>query len=244
MNFVESFNLFGTEAAQKACITINGAPTTSTEGAVGCLCMNTKDGTVYKCTKAVNGVYTWVQNGGMTEVGRISFPMIFEEQYDEEISWYVYPWGLQDRLIDYRNGSFLLYAHDEVEETPADFPGYETIMRLMKCPLCRVVITAPDIGDVLYHTELYDAPADGEHWETISFAHSSSVSDWTLPYSEWITGGVRLVTYDNQRAPSTACGPRAAFLRFPKEIKDALAAHTFSPGNPYEVATMTFIGYR
>lgn len=62
MNYVESFKLFGTEAMQIPCIKGDGAPTTSTPGAVGCLYMDTssefKD--LYKCTAAVDGVYTWV----------------------------------------------------------------------------------------------------------------------------------------------------------------------------------------
>jgi lysophospholipase L1-like esterase len=62
MNYVESFNLFGMEAAQIPCIRGNGAPATTTEGAVGCLYMDTasesKD--LYKCTAVADGTYTWV----------------------------------------------------------------------------------------------------------------------------------------------------------------------------------------
>lgn len=62
MNYVESFNLFGTEAAQIPCIKGSGAPTTLTPGAVGCLYMDVsseaKD--LYKCTEVVDGSYTWV----------------------------------------------------------------------------------------------------------------------------------------------------------------------------------------
>lgn len=38
-----------------------GAPTTSTEGAVAQIYMDTNTGDLYKCTQAANGVYTWVK---------------------------------------------------------------------------------------------------------------------------------------------------------------------------------------
>lgn len=38
-----------------------GAPSKQTEGAVGCLYMNTNNGNMYKCTAVVNGVYTWIE---------------------------------------------------------------------------------------------------------------------------------------------------------------------------------------
>ena len=57
MNYVESFNLFGIEARQIPCITGEGAPTISTEGAVGCFYMDTLTGDVYKY---VTGDTPWV----------------------------------------------------------------------------------------------------------------------------------------------------------------------------------------
>lgn len=62
MNFVDSLNLFGVEAKEIPCIKGKGAPTTSTAGAVGMFYMNTNNGKVYKCTSAVDGVYTWVDD--------------------------------------------------------------------------------------------------------------------------------------------------------------------------------------
>lgn len=59
MGFVEKFNFFGTEAIQIPCIRKEGAPTTETEGAVGCLYMDTLTGELYKCTAIADGVYTW-----------------------------------------------------------------------------------------------------------------------------------------------------------------------------------------
>lgn len=62
MNYVEHFKLFGTEAMQIPCIKGDGAPTTSTPGAVGCLYMDTASESqdLYKCVAVTNGVYTWV----------------------------------------------------------------------------------------------------------------------------------------------------------------------------------------
>ena len=63
MNFVKSFNMFGTDAMQIPCIAGTGAPTTSTAGAVGMLYMDTSssDGELWKCTGVNNDVYTWVR---------------------------------------------------------------------------------------------------------------------------------------------------------------------------------------
>jgi hypothetical protein len=61
MNYIENFNLFGVDAQQIPCIKNNGAPTSSTEGAVGCLYMDTSSDSkdIYKCVSAHNGSYTW-----------------------------------------------------------------------------------------------------------------------------------------------------------------------------------------
>lgn len=61
MNYIESFDLFGVPARQIPCIKNNGAPTTSTEGDVGMLCMDTSSATydLYKCVSAYGGHYTW-----------------------------------------------------------------------------------------------------------------------------------------------------------------------------------------
>lgn len=63
MNYVKSFDLFGVPAKQIPSITESGAPTTETEGAVGCLYMDTDTGNLYKCTAVVDGEYTWVEAG-------------------------------------------------------------------------------------------------------------------------------------------------------------------------------------
>lgn len=62
MNYVESFNLFGTEVKQIPCIKASGAPTDKTEGAVGCFYMDTDTGDIYKCTSDLDGVYTWASD--------------------------------------------------------------------------------------------------------------------------------------------------------------------------------------
>lgn len=69
MNYVDSFDLFGVAARQKACMPGSGAPTTTTVGAVGDLYMNTLNGDIYACTSVVNGVYTWTLTGGGSGTG-------------------------------------------------------------------------------------------------------------------------------------------------------------------------------
>lgn len=59
MNYVQSLNVFGTEAKQIPCITASGAPTETTEGAVGSLYMDKDTNNIYKCVSALNGVYVW-----------------------------------------------------------------------------------------------------------------------------------------------------------------------------------------
>lgn len=74
MNFVKSFDFFGVPARQVPSITGTGAPTTATEGAVGCLYMDTDTGNLYKCTAASGGVYTWVKSessgGGISDAAK------------------------------------------------------------------------------------------------------------------------------------------------------------------------------
>lgn len=59
MNFVNDFNFYGVEAQQIPCITGEGAPTKTTEGAVGCLYMDTVSGHIYKCVSFDGGMYVW-----------------------------------------------------------------------------------------------------------------------------------------------------------------------------------------
>ena len=67
MNYINSFNMFGIEAKEIPSIKGSGAPTTETEGAVGCLYMNTDNGDLYKCIASVEGVQTWVSILGDVE---------------------------------------------------------------------------------------------------------------------------------------------------------------------------------
>lgn len=68
MNYVTHLNIGGVEAKEIPCITGAGAPTTTTEGAPGCLYMDTLTGGVYKCTAASDGVYSWSGVGDGTSV--------------------------------------------------------------------------------------------------------------------------------------------------------------------------------
>ena len=84
MNYVESFNLFGVDAKQIPSILGSGAPTNDTEGAVGCFYMDTDTGTVYKCTAAESGVYTWEEfNGSGSAKGAVLYTsqqLTYEQQ--------------------------------------------------------------------------------------------------------------------------------------------------------------------
>lgn len=61
MNYVESFNLLGVEAKQIPCEKFHGAPTSSTEGAVGLLGIDvdSENHDLYKCVAIENGNYIW-----------------------------------------------------------------------------------------------------------------------------------------------------------------------------------------
>ena len=66
MEYVESFDLFGTKVRPVPCIRGSGAPTSATEGAVGLFYMDIDNGEVYKCVAAIGNSYTWrnLINGG------------------------------------------------------------------------------------------------------------------------------------------------------------------------------------
>lgn len=59
MKFLSSMDIYGDPAKEIPCIPAPGAPTSVTEGAVGCLYMDTDTGSMYKCTAVSDGVYTW-----------------------------------------------------------------------------------------------------------------------------------------------------------------------------------------
>ena len=83
MNYVNSIKLFGVEAKEIPCIKNSGAPTTATEGAVGCLYMDIDNGNMYKCTAAIDGVYTWVEVAVATESTAEKY---FDIDYDGIVS--------------------------------------------------------------------------------------------------------------------------------------------------------------
>ena len=66
MEFVNHLNFFGVEAKEIPTITGKGIPTESTQGAVGCLYMDTLTGHMYKCTSVQAGKYTWVTSADQT----------------------------------------------------------------------------------------------------------------------------------------------------------------------------------
>lgn len=60
MNYVKHLNIYGVEAKEVPCINGVGEPTGSTEGAVGCLYMDTDTGEIYKCIAVENDERTWI----------------------------------------------------------------------------------------------------------------------------------------------------------------------------------------
>lgn len=80
MEYVESFDLFGTKVSQIPCILGKGEPTTATVGAVGCQYMDTDNGNMYKCIAVLDGVYTWVSgaNGGGGSVEERNYEKYFD----------------------------------------------------------------------------------------------------------------------------------------------------------------------
>lgn len=87
MNYVESFNLFGVDAKQIPNITGSGAPTTDTEGAVGCMYMDTDKGSLYKCTAVNNGTYIWetVDSGGFVDGAVLYTEQTLEYRQKEQV---------------------------------------------------------------------------------------------------------------------------------------------------------------
>ena len=82
MNYVESFEIGGVKATQIPCIKGAGVPTTATEGAVGCLYMDTDNGDVFKCTAVADGVYIWEGLGS----GVATDEKYFDIDYDGIVS--------------------------------------------------------------------------------------------------------------------------------------------------------------
>ncbi|MBR0544016.1 MAG: SGNH/GDSL hydrolase family protein [Bacteroidaceae bacterium] len=81
MNYVEHLNLFGVEAKQIPCSTGAGAPTTSTEGAVGCLYMDTLTGDVWKCVSEADDKYGWAKlSEGSPDAVKFTAQTLTDEQ--------------------------------------------------------------------------------------------------------------------------------------------------------------------
>ena len=59
MKYVKRLEMFGVNAKEIPCIKGSGAPTTATEGAVGCLYMDSDNGDLYKCVAQKDSEYLW-----------------------------------------------------------------------------------------------------------------------------------------------------------------------------------------
>lgn len=69
------------ERLSMATIRGSGAPTISTEGAVGCFYMNTDNGDVYKCVSVANGMFVWVNaDNTVSDAVKYTAQTLTEEQ--------------------------------------------------------------------------------------------------------------------------------------------------------------------
>jgi hypothetical protein len=127
MNYIENFNLFGVDAQQIPCIKNNGAPTSSTEGAVGCLYMDTSSDSkdIYKCVSAHNGSYTWEKvvnvdkdyvDDAIKEVNGIKY--ITESVEAHSLDYGVY-------MIDNNEGGFVTFYDGETQNITDIILGQE-----------------------------------------------------------------------------------------------------------------------
>lgn len=72
MKFLSSLDIFDESYKEIPCIPGSGAPTTSVEGAVGSLYMDTDNGDLYKCISTDDGVYVWTAVGGAGGLGGVA----------------------------------------------------------------------------------------------------------------------------------------------------------------------------
>ena len=70
MNYVNHLDILGVVAKEIPCVKGNGAPSTSTAGAVGLLYMDTATGRIYKCTGASGSTYMWesLEGSGISSI--------------------------------------------------------------------------------------------------------------------------------------------------------------------------------
>lgn len=104
MNYVESLDLFGTKAKEISCIKGSGAPTSSTEGAVGLLYMDINNGNIYKCISVSEGLSTW-ETVDVPVSTYVPVPKIIDIETNSEFKLYF-------RNILQREGlKFWIYGH-------------------------------------------------------------------------------------------------------------------------------------
>lgn len=240
MNFVDSLNLLGVEAMQKACITINGAPTTSTEGIVGCLCMNTKDGTVYKCTKAVNGVYTWDKTGGMTEVATLTIPLTdyYEGEYNDANG--VSQWGKLPKIGGYtfESGGMLLlekYEYDNGETKNALLSQLRQIFNARM--VCISVFANDNTG--LITPEIYKETVGS----TMTWAGSIGIYSADGVPTDTYANVTHTVWADNPEAYPEGSGVYAEYLCLSTGLYNAIITAINSMDNSPEDPVLVFTAY-
>lgn len=206
MNYVESFNLFGVNVKQIPCITGSGAPTTATEGAIGCFYMDTNTGMVYKCTAEASGAYTWEEfesGGGSVELDTT----LTQEGMAADSK------AVGDRLGDVDDAFDELHNYAQQLESEGGEPGggmteervailealdstvFETVLvpslNLFNPSTAEVApvfsgaywwsgIIPCSVGDVIYVKKLYDSAFDGMNFGVCLVGESGGAAYPTL----------------------------------------------------------------
>lgn len=116
MDYVKYIDLFGEPVATIPCIVGSVAPTAATFGKVGCLYMNDKNGSVYACTAAADGAYTWVPiagGSGASEVFIAEYSKTTFAEMDEAYS--------AGKVLFLRTGSYLVPMYNIEAGTSVSF---------------------------------------------------------------------------------------------------------------------------
>lgn len=128
-------------------ITSKGAPTTSTEGAVGCLYMDTDTGNMYKCTAVNAGVYYWVSADRVDNVPVYMSANLFDPNRVVK-SRYIGEYG-------YENAEAYTCSHPIPVRNGTKYKYYEQSISNMKYAYCDYA------GDILETKNATKETVDG-----------------------------------------------------------------------------------
>jgi len=182
-----------------------------------------------------------VQAEGMKEVGRLKLRIYLAEVANEDGA-YGYALTFGESMIDPDNGAVLLSCFGENISSPVHHSLATMVMKLMRCPVTRVVMEHSDPNYVLTYPTVFDTRAAGEYWGNTNISFDGSVC--RLYDTEWSTAGPRLVVNNNPHAGSPGADPIAVFLQFPKELQYIQNANVLELSNDSSYLSCTIIGYQ